>query len=109
MSDLLYVDKSKNGEKIRGALKNLQALEVCMIEDPRTVDFVLPILFTTYGSFEGNRIKDYLELRKFYKQKNKINKKNGELDEDPVDRDIALLSKRVMKEISDSSLHEESG
>jgi len=62
MSEILFVDKSEKSKQIQSSLKDLQSLITYIIEDPKTVDFVLPILFTSFGSFTGNRIEDYKKL-----------------------------------------------
>lgn len=62
MSEILFIDKSEKSEQIQKSLKDLRSLITYVIEDPKTVDFVLPILFTSLGSFGGSRIEDYKKL-----------------------------------------------
>lgn len=68
MSEILFIDKSEKSEQIQKSLKDLQSLITYVIDDPKTVDFVLPILFTSLGSFAGSRIEDYEKLLKLIQE-----------------------------------------
>jgi len=49
-------------------LKGFETLQIITINDPNSVDFPLPVLFTEWGSFSSPGVKDYILLKEFYKK-----------------------------------------
>ncbi|MFB3096596.1 MAG: hypothetical protein ACE1YX_02765 [Nitrosopumilaceae archaeon] len=62
MSEILYFDESDTSKEAEEVLKGLDSIKKIKIIDPSVVDLILPILFTKYGSFSGDRIRDYLSI-----------------------------------------------
>lgn len=68
MSEVLFLDRSDSSEKMKVTLKSFQNIITHYINDPKSVDFILPMLFTKYGSFSEQNIDDFLELVQFYNE-----------------------------------------
>ena len=62
MTQILYLDEGEQSKKVEEDLKGIESIIKFKITDPSSVDFILPILFTEFGSFTGERIKDYLAI-----------------------------------------------
>ncbi|MCH7559854.1 MAG: hypothetical protein IIC67_00540 [Thaumarchaeota archaeon] len=57
MSNVLLVDESETSTQVKDNLKDIEGLVTYLIEDPKSVEFALPILFTVFGTFPASRIE----------------------------------------------------